>query len=95
MSRQLVIKWPIPATVNKKLEKEIVNLTKEEVVLKLFKKKKISSGTSASLLGLSLAEFMEVLKKNGIPFANYTEKDWREDKKAVREMAKLARKKKP
>lgn len=88
MGRELVLKWPIPETVDEKLEKEIVNLSKEEVVLTLFKKGKISSGYGAELLGLSMADFMDLLKEKGIPFTSYTEKEWRQDKKAVEEMMK-------
>lgn len=94
MSRELVLKWPIPETVNKKLEKEIVDLTKEEVVLKLFKDGKISSGCGAQLLGLSLADFMNLLRGKGIPFTHYTTKDWEEDKKAAAKMLKSEAKRK-
>lgn len=89
MGRELVLTWPIPETVDKELEKEIVSLTKEEVVLRLFRERKISSGYSAELLGLSLADFLNFLKEKGIPFTHYTEEDWKQDKKAVKEMMKL------
>ena len=82
MSRELVLKWPIPETVDIELEKEIVNLTKEEVVLRLFKEGKILSGYGAELLGESLADFLELIKERGIPFAHYTKEDWEQDKKA-------------
>lgn len=89
MSRELVLKWPIPETVDRELEKEIVHLTKEEVVLRLFKEGKISSEYGAELLGMSLAEFLEFIKERGIPLTHYTKEDWEQDKKAVEEMKKF------
>ncbi len=86
MGRELVLKWPIPETVDKELEKKIVNLTKEEVVLRLFREEKISSGYGAKLLGLSLAGFQDFLKERGVPFTRYTEEDRKQDEKAVKEM---------
>ena len=91
MSRELVLKWPIPETVDIELEKEIVNLTKEEVVLRLFKEGKISSEYGAELLGESLADFLELIQERGIPFAHYTKEDWEQDKKAVEEMKKFGK----
>jgi len=91
MSRELVLKWPIPETVDRELEKEIVNLTKEEVVLRLFKEGKISSEYGAELLGESLADFLELIKERGIPFAHYTKEDWEQDKKTVEEMKKFGK----
>lgn len=88
MGKELVLKWPIPEIVDKELENEIVKLTKEEVVLGLFKKGKISLGYGAKLLGISLADFMGFLKEKKIPFTHYTEEDWSQDKKAVKEMIK-------
>ena len=91
MSRELVLKWPIPETVDRELEKEIVHLTKEEVVLRLFKEGKISSEYGAELLGVSLADFLEFIKERGIPFTHYTKEDWEQDKKAVEEMKKFGK----
>ena len=92
MSRELVLKWPIPETVDKELEKEIVHLTKEEVVLRLFKEEKISSEYGAELLEMSLAEFIELIKEKGIPLTHYTREEWDRDKKAVDEMMKSGKK---
>lgn len=94
MGRELVLKWPIPETVNQELEKEIVSLTKEGVVIRLFKEGKISSGYGAELLGLSLADFQDFLKAKGISFTQYTEEDWEQNKKAVAKMMKATGKKK-
>ena len=72
-------------------EKEIVNLTKEEVVFRLFKEGKISSGYGAELLGVGLADFLELIKERRIPLTHYTKEDWEQDKKAVDEMKKFAK----
>jgi len=91
MSRELILKWPIPETVDRELEKEIVHLTKEEVALRLFKEGKISSGYGAELLGVSLANFLELIQERGIPLTHYTKEDWEQDKKAVEKMKKLGK----
>lgn len=88
MSKELVLKWSIPDTTDESLEKEIVNLTKEGVVLRLFKEGKISSGYGAELLGLALSDFMEFLKRKKTPFTFYSKEDWEQDKKAVEKMMK-------
>lgn len=61
------------------------------MVLRLFKEEKISSEYGAELLGMSLAEFIELIKEKGIPFTHYTHEDWDRDKKAVDEMMKLGK----
>jgi predicted HTH domain antitoxin len=94
MGRELVLRWLIPDTVDKELENEIVNQTKEEVVLRLFKEGKISSGYGAELLKICLADFMDLLEQRGIPFTTYTEKHWEQDKKAAEEMRKQLTEKK-
>ena len=88
MSRELVLKWVIPETTDEGLEKEIVTSTKEEVVLRLFKKGRISSGYAAELLEVGLSDFMELLKRKNVPLTSYTSEDWEQDKKAVKEMMK-------
>jgi len=60
-------------------------MTKHKV-LKLLKEGKISSGRGAQLLGLCLADFMDLLEGEGIPFTRYTQEDWEDDKKAVKSM---------
>ncbi len=92
MSKELILKWAIPDTTDKRLEREIVNLTKEEVVLRLFKEGKISLGYGAELLENSLSDFIEFLKRKKVPFTSYTNEDWERDKRAVKEMMKIKNK---
>lgn len=89
MSKELVLKWSIPETIDEKLEEEIVSLTKEEVVLTLFKKREISLGYGAELLGLSEVNFIKFLAKKKIPFTVYDQEDWKQDTKAVNAMKRF------
>lgn len=88
MGRELVFRWPIPDTVDKELEEEIVHLTKEEVVLRLFKEGKISSGFGAELLGIAKRDFLAFLHKKGIPFFNYSKEELDKELEAVAELKK-------
>lgn len=62
---------------------EVAKKGKEAMVLELFKRRKISSGYAADLLGLCLGDFMELLKQKEIPFAHYTKKDLKKDLEAI------------
>ena len=88
MSRELVLRWLIPETVDEELEREIVNLTKEEVVLNLFKEKKISSGYGAELLGITKRDFWEFLHKKGILFFDYSKEELENELEALTESEK-------
>ena len=88
MGRELVLRWLIPETVDEKLEREIVNLTKEEVVLRLFKEKKISSGYGAELLGITKRDFWELLHKRRIPLFDYPKEELEKELEALAELKK-------
>lgn len=52
---------------------------KEAMVVELFQKRRISSGYAADLLGLCLADFMDILKRKEIPFSRYTKEELRRE----------------
>lgn len=88
MSRELVLRWLIPEAIDEELEREIVNLTKEEVVLNLFKEKKISSGYGAELLAMPKKDFWALLHKKGIPLFDYPKEELEKELEALTELEK-------
>jgi predicted HTH domain antitoxin len=57
------------------------------IVTELYRRGVISRGRAASLLGMPLDAFLRYAANLGIPYVNYTEEEWEEEKRAVREMA--------
>ncbi|MCH5585404.1 UPF0175 family protein [Shimazuella sp. AN120528] len=49
----------------------------------LFVEKKVSLERAAGLSGLSLFEFMEVLKRNRIPWGEYTAEHYEQDREFI------------
>lgn len=64
-------------------DKEIVRKGKEAMVVELFQKRRISSGYAADLLGLCLADFMDISKRKEILFSRYTKEELRKDLEAI------------
>jgi predicted HTH domain antitoxin len=58
---------------------------RKEAILNLFAEREIPAGRAARELGLGKVEFMELLKKRGIPYVVYTADDWEADRKAIDE----------
>jgi len=58
---------------------------RKEAILVLFAERKIPAGRASSELGLGRLEFMELLKRRGIPHLVYTAEDWEADGKAIEE----------
>lgn len=83
MPKQLVLEFPVEFPEDELENEEVLGKGKEAIVLELFITKRISSGYAANLLGLCLADFMELLKERGIPFAHYTKEDLERDRKTI------------
>ena len=54
---------------------------RQEAILALFADRKIPAGKASRELGLERLEFMELLKRRGIPYVVYTAEDFAEDTK--------------
>lgn len=86
------------STVTVELERELVNLfhhvhgrpedkVKEYLVLELYRRREISSGKAAELLGMERAEFIRYASRLGIPFLDMDESELQEEIKWVRSEA--------
>jgi len=77
----------LPAgTIDKELERELVNLAREDIVLRLFDERRIPSGLAARLLGITRREFMELCQRRDIPLTHYTAEDLQEDLAVMEEL---------
>ena len=88
MPKQLVLEFPVEFPEEELEDVDLINQGKEAIVLGLFQKGRVSSGYAADLLGLSLVDFMELLKRKAIPFAHYTNKDLKKDVEGLKQYEK-------
>ncbi|MGE0084602.1 MAG: UPF0175 family protein [Desulfococcaceae bacterium] len=58
----------------------------EWIVLSLFTEEKISSGKASQILNISRVEFLDLLKKRGIAYINYTPDELDEEFSAVQHL---------
>ena len=70
------------------LERPVEQSARELIVLDLYRERKISSGRSAELLGVSLLEFIQLSSKLGIPFFDMTEEELAHDVEVASEIAR-------
>lgn len=88
MQKQVVLEFPVEFPEKDLKDEEVLKKGKEAIVLELFRRGKISSGYAADLLGLCLADFIDLLKQKGIPFAHYTKEDIKKDLEAITQYEK-------
>lgn len=69
MASELVFRWPLPDAVDQKLREQLVHDSKVQVALRLFTSGQVSSGYAAQLLGMSLRDFLELLKKHDVSYS--------------------------
>lgn len=60
-------------------KKEIQQHFVEWLVFSLFTEERVSSGKAAQLLGISRVEFLDLLRKRGIAYVNYTPEELDEE----------------
>jgi predicted HTH domain antitoxin len=56
---------------------------REMIVLELYRRGTISSGTAAELLGMERLDFIKHASRLGIPFFDMTEDEWEAEKAAL------------
>ncbi|MGH9835092.1 MAG: UPF0175 family protein [Blastocatellia bacterium] len=56
---------------------------KEQTVLRLYREHKISTGTGAKMLGMSIYDFIQFLSSHQVSIFNYTEEELRADVEAA------------
>jgi predicted HTH domain antitoxin len=66
-------------------ENELGPRLKKLIALELFREERISSGKAAELLGVSKAEFIDLLDEHGIAYFTETPEELEAQVKAVRE----------
>ena len=88
MSRKLHFEWDVPETLFDEvfLEETFLEQVKQDAAVRLFAQGRVSSGYAASLLGMTRRDFLELLQRRGIPFAQYTEEDWEAEQQSLREV---------
>lgn len=70
-----------------KRKKDVPRKLKELAILELYRRKEISSGKAAQLLGMERFEFIRYASHLGIPFFDITKKELEQDVAAARKMA--------
>ena len=72
--------------------KDISKRLKELSVLELYRRKEVSSGKAAELLGMERFEFVRHASRVGIPFFDLTKKELVKDLENARKVSKAKRK---
>jgi len=80
MTSKIHLELELPeGLVDRQLEAELLRRFKEETAVRLFQEGKVSSGYAAHLIGIPRVEFLELLRRRGIPHVEYSAEDCRED----------------
>ncbi|MDQ0340009.1 putative HTH domain antitoxin [Caldalkalibacillus uzonensis] len=90
-----------PSTFNVSLPKELKDFieytdagedleekVKISLVIGLWASKKITLARAAQLAGKTLSDFIDILRANDLHWMNYSETEWREDERVIRELTK-------
>jgi len=88
MPRKLQFEWDVPDQLfdDQFPEEVFLDQVKQDAVVRLFQQGRISSGYAASLLGMKRRDFLELLQGLGLPFAQYTEEEWKREQQSLREV---------
>ncbi len=81
-SMKLEVEQDLPPEVLKLVSAvDLRDVYRTEIVLRLFEEDQIGSAQATHLLGLTRMQFMELLRRRGIPHVSYTSDDLTEDLK--------------
>ncbi len=72
------LKLEIPSDLLKLLRKSRQDMEREVrlwTALELFRQRKISAGKAAELAGISLADFMDITRQQGVEWTSYTDEE--------------------
>ena len=67
------------------LEQPVERAARELMVLELYRRREISSGKAARLLGMGRFDFIRYSGELGIPFIDMTEEEWQAELRAIEE----------
>jgi len=72
-----------------RLGRPIEDAARELMVMELYRRTEISRGKAAELLGMRLADFLDVAGGLGIPYIfDMTEEEWAAERRVIEEMAR-------
>ena len=83
MATRLHMDFDIPGALNTRSKAAVERNLREEAVLGLFKRRLCSGGFAAKLLGLTVAEFLDLLKKHDMPYSRGSRAATAADRRAV------------
>ena len=83
MATRLHMDFDMPDALNARSKAAVERSLREEAVLGLFKRRLCSGGFAAKLLGLTLSEFLDVLKKHDVPYSRGSKAATAADRRAV------------
>ena len=86
MATRVHVDFELPTHVSAKLKAEAAREGRRQLVLALFKRGSCSAGVAAKTLGMRLAEFLELLKAEGLYYADDSEAAAVSDLRIVRAM---------
>jgi len=66
---RLHLEFDVPDAVSPRAKAAVKRHLREEAVVGLFKRQLCSGGFAAKLLGLTLRQFLSLLKKHGVPYS--------------------------
>lgn len=79
LARKLVIEFSEDLSAEDLNDEDVLERSKEAAVLELLRKKKISQGKAAELLGISRQELFDLMAKFEIPVIDMTQKELHEE----------------
>jgi predicted HTH domain antitoxin len=88
MLRRSKLEWTVPETLfDEKFQKEdLLSLVKEQSVLELFRRRKVSAGYAAQLLGMAKQDFLDLVSSRKMPIISRTSSERKRHAKAVKEV---------
>jgi predicted HTH domain antitoxin len=67
-------------------EQPLEQITREALVLRLYRQRKISSGKAAQLLGMPRLTFIQHAARQGVPYFDMTKDEWEAEKAAAKSL---------
>ena len=87
MAHTIRLEMEVPEEiVDQVFEEELLRDFREQTAIRLFKEGRASSGYAAKLIGISRLEFLRLLEQRGVPFAEYTHRDFEDDASTMQEI---------
>ncbi|MBE7445976.1 MAG: UPF0175 family protein [Planctomycetia bacterium] len=71
MPKQVVLEFPVEFPGKSVQDKEALRKAKESMVLELLRKREISQGKAAELLGIDRNTLFDLMAEHNIPMANF------------------------